>query len=94
MCPVVLIGGRWFIVCQMHRRFVLYNTNATDTRVPQLLWEQEEEIVHWKQHRGTWEEGHWVVYLVVASQCAQRPPRWYVCYYAGVIGISYPLQPL
>jgi hypothetical protein len=48
-----LIGGRWFIVCQSRRRFVLYDTDANvETHEPLILWEQEE---HCRRRIGYWD---------------------------------------
>ena len=71
-----LVGGRWLLVCQEDRRFVLYDTNPdTKTRAPQVLWEQEEEITDWDKCLATSEE-QWVVYVLFTAEDA---PSWYVC---------------
>ena len=72
-----LVGGRWLIVCQLHRRFVLYDTNANaETGGPQVLWEQTQDIITWDKSLTTSEEGQWVVYVLFRTK---DPPRWYVC---------------
>ncbi|KAN0094636.1 hypothetical protein V8E55_002923 [Tylopilus felleus] len=44
----ILIAGKWLLVCQLDRRFVLYDTDAdAGTHLPHILWEQEERISHW-----------------------------------------------
>ena len=72
-----LVGGRWLVVCQLNRRFVLYDTNASaETRAQQVIWEQGEEIISWKKCLATSEEGQWVIYVLFRTD---DPPRWYVC---------------
>ena len=71
-----LVGGRWLIVCQLDRRFVLYDTDANaQTRAPQVLWEQGEAIIAWDKCLATSKEGQWVVYLLLSTV---NSPRWYV----------------
>ena len=67
-----LIGGRWFIVCQLKQRIVLYDTNAdVEACVPQILWEQEEHcqrrIHFWDKSSLVSEEGQWVVYVILSE---------------------------
>ena len=72
-----LVGGRWFLVCQEDRRFVLYDTNPdAKTRAPQVLWEQGENIIAWDNCLATSEEGQCVVYVLFI---AEDSPQWYVC---------------
>ena len=71
-----LIGGRWYLVCQKNRRFVLYDMNPdAQTRAPQVLWEQRENITDWKKCLVTSEEGQLIVYVLLSTHDA---PRWYV----------------
>ena len=72
-----LVYGRWLVVCQCRRRFVLYDTKANgETCAPQVLWEQREEITDWGKCIAPSEEGHWVVYVLLSTK---DPPRWCVC---------------
>jgi hypothetical protein len=72
-----LVGGRWLVMCQLYRLFVLYDTKANaETHAPQVLWEQEETITTWDMCLATSEEGHCVVYVLLSTK---DPPRWYVC---------------
>jgi hypothetical protein len=44
-CPPKLIHGRWFIACQLDRRFVLHDT---ETGAQHVVWEQDEpEVSSW-----------------------------------------------
>lgn len=72
----ILIAGKWLLVCQLDRRFVLYDTDAdAGTHLPHILWEQEERISHWIQCPGTFKNGQWSVFVLV---CEQYSRRWYV----------------
>ena len=71
-----LIAGRWLLVCQLDRRFVLYDTDAdAETRLPQIIWEQEEQIADWNQLVRTFKEGQWSVSVLFCEPYLQR---WYV----------------
>ena len=73
-----LVCGRWFLVCQKRRQFVLYDTDPGAERgAPQVLWKHEEGITGWDMCLATSEEGHWVVYVLAAMSYR---PRWYVCH--------------
>jgi hypothetical protein len=64
-------------VCQLDRQFVLYDTNLdAETRAPQVLWEQREEITAWDMRLATSEEGQCIFYVLLNTE---DPPRWYVC---------------
>ena len=39
---IQLVGGRWLVVRQSNQCIVLYDTDATDTRVTQILWGKPE----------------------------------------------------
>ena len=74
-----LIGGRWYLVCSEDQQFVSYDTVPdAEMRAPQVLWEQEENIVAWKKCLVTSEEGQWVVYVLLGTHDYDSP-RWYVC---------------
>ena len=63
---------------QFHRRFVLYDMKVNaETRTPQVLWEQDEDIFLSDQSLATSEEGQWVVYL--SLNLGDTPQRQYVC---------------
>ncbi|KAI9566574.1 hypothetical protein HD554DRAFT_2114908, partial [Boletus coccyginus] len=65
---VDFFGGRWFLVCQLKQRFVLYDTNAcAETHVPQILWEQEEQIDSWDQCSMMSQEGILVGYMLLSE---------------------------
>ena len=73
-----LVGGRWLVVCQCRRRFVLYDTKAdAETRAPQVLWEHWKEVI-WGMCLGTPKDGQYVVYVLVDHQ------RW-LCQSANAI---------
>ena len=71
-----LLDGRWLVVCQFGRRFVLYDTKTSaETRAPQVLWEQGKKITDWDKRLATSEEGQWVVYVWLSTVDSLR---WYV----------------
>ncbi|KAH0834257.1 hypothetical protein J3R83DRAFT_11613 [Lanmaoa asiatica] len=68
-----LIDGRWLIVCQLDRRFVLFDIDPNaETRVTQVLWEQEEEITSWVNCHATSGRGQYVVYVLLTTKL----PQW------------------
>jgi len=71
-----LVGGRWLVVCQSNRRFVLYDTNPdAEPHAPQVLWEQEKEITTYEVCLPTLlsKEGQWIVYVLLRTD---GPPWW------------------
>ncbi|KAH0834259.1 hypothetical protein J3R83DRAFT_11615 [Lanmaoa asiatica] len=68
-----LIDGRWLIMCQLDRRLVLFDTDDNaETRVAQVLWEQEEKITSWVNCHATSEEGQYVVHVLLSTE----PQQW------------------
>ena len=76
-CPK-LIHGRWLVVCEWARCFVLFDTDpAAKIHTRQVLWEQENQVVaHWDVGSATSAEGQCIVYVLFASFGAL--PEWYV----------------
>jgi len=67
-----LVGGRWLLVCEKDRRFVLYDTNpGAETRAPQVLWTKGKRIHAWEKCLAISEEGQWIVYVLM-----MMPPGW------------------
>ncbi|KAF8121107.1 hypothetical protein EV363DRAFT_1589108 [Boletus edulis] len=69
-----LVGGRWLVVCQADRRFVLYDTHVhahTQKHKPQVIWEQADKIVAWDKCLATSEQEQ-IVYVLMSMD---NPPR-------------------
>ncbi|KAI9457379.1 hypothetical protein HD554DRAFT_1781785 [Boletus coccyginus] len=76
---VDLVCGRWFIVCQAERRIVLYDVNPNPkTRVPQVLWEEEEWIHYWTSCSMISQDGNLIMYVMLGAEYSEQPGKWYV----------------
>lgn len=64
--------------CESARRFVLYDVDAsleTRTLQKQVMWEPEEEVVHWDASLMTTEDGQVVLYLLYSE--LEPDIQWY-----------------
>ena len=72
-----LIFGRWLVVFESGRRFVLHDADpVTGKHTWQVLWEQETpQVSEWDLKSILSPEGHCVVYVFLKLR---GPPGWYV----------------